>query len=100
MSYDPTRIAFLPRWNWGMLLPSVAYGRCYRCRRPWWAVREIHHAWFKPANGQFALCEPCWVRATPEERWQAHAWVCSLSESGWSDDELILLHRAVIEAQP
>lgn len=86
-----------PTWALGMLLPANGYARCYRCRLPYWVRSDVHDVWWKPATGQFALCERCWGRSTPDQRWQAHAWVCSLSQSGWATDEIEALRRAIFE---
>jgi hypothetical protein len=86
-----------PRWTLWMLLPSNGYARCYRCRRPYWAVKDFHDVWYEAARGQFALCEHCWGRSTPEQRWQAHEWACSLSTSGWADREIEALRRAILQ---
>jgi hypothetical protein len=42
-----------------MLLPAIGWQRCYRCRRPWWAISDTHDVEYAPGRGQFALCEPC-----------------------------------------
>lgn len=85
-----------PRWALGMLLPANGYARCYRCRRPRWAVRRHHTVWYEPRRGQGALCEHCWGRTTPEQRWQAYVWVCS-STDDWSSSEIEALRRAIFE---
>ena len=63
-----------PRGGLGLLLPDFGYGRCWRCRLPWWATSE-HVVEYEPGRGQFALCERCWVRCTVQERISAHFWV-------------------------
>lgn len=80
-----------PAWAWGSLLPAAGYGRCYACRRPWWACvpREVDYdAPDGRANGHFALCTLCWDRADVEYRVIAHRWAVVMACPNWSPDEL------------
>lgn len=87
-----------PAWALGMLLPGAGYARCGRCRRPCWAIWKFHDVWYEPSRAQFALCEHCWGRSTPEQRWQAHLWVASLSPAGWTNEEMDAVRRVIFEA--
>jgi hypothetical protein len=78
-----------------MLLPAIGWQRCYRCRRPWWAISDTHDVEYAPGRGQFALCEPCWARSTRDMRWAAHAWVCS--GPSWTVEETWTILRAIEE---
>lgn len=69
-----------PRWAWGMLVPAFGYGRCFRCRRPWWLVHGRTVRIYEPTTRyapplkQFVLCQGCWRRASEDERVAAHRW--------------------------
>ena len=76
-----------PSWSAGMLLPALGHGRCYRCRRPWWACAE-HVVTFPgllplATDKHFALCDRCWDRSDVQARVQAHRWV--LTTNGGTD---------------
>ncbi|PXY33570.1 hypothetical protein BAY59_10840 [Prauserella coralliicola] len=91
------RTAKRPRWNWRMLLPSRGQTRCYRCRRPWDRADGAHRVPYRVDRGvtwsQFALCDPCWNSSTPDERWRAHAWICSKGD--WTVAEIRAVCRAI-----
>lgn len=81
-----------PAWAWGSLLPAAGYGRCYACRRPWWAClpREVDYdaPGGLPNSRHFALCRHCWDRADVEYRVIAHRWTVVMACPNWSPDEL------------
>lgn len=79
-----------------MLLPSAGYGRCYRCRRPWWAA-DPHEVGYAPGRAQFALCKRCWGRSGVGWRWHAHAYTCR--HPTWSAEETWAI-LAAVEREP
>ncbi|WP_435583363.1 hypothetical protein [Amycolatopsis thermoflava] len=82
-----------PRWTPWDLVPALGTTRCCRCHRPWRWVKQWHTIWYKPGHGQFALCERCWQRSTPAQRWLAHSAVCDLT--GWTADDRAAVFRAI-----
>ena len=90
---DKPALVMAPRWNWGMLLPANGYSRCYRCRRPWWAAPAGHSVEYAPNRGQFALCESCWAKSSPDWRWHAHNFVCA--PASWPAEETWTILDAV-----
>ena len=87
-----------PSWSCGSLLPSRGHTRCYRCRRPWWAVREIHDVDFAPGLSQFAMCEWCWGRSDTWWRFHAHHW--KSRKYGWAVKDAEAVYEAIEALDP
>lgn len=45
------------------------FGKCLRCKRPWSVCRGHDTPYNSHGGACFPLCEECWAKITPQERW-------------------------------
>lgn len=72
----------LPRFIKNFIGNSKGFGTCLKCKDSWY-WKKYHVTYFVEGRGMFPLCEECYQKITPEERF---AWHKKLLDE-WSEED-------------
>lgn len=96
-------LATFTRKNRNLKGRIAGYGCCLRCGDTWdWKPEHVTHyrteGW--PKEGCFPLCEECWERLTPEERWPFYDGLVDKWIADHPEQERADLYRAALGRGP